>query len=212
MLHTYSSGTVVVSDSGDFESIAAYKPQDATTNPSLMYVGLQPSAEDRSRFSWTILTLSQPRCCQAPRLRQPDRHRCCCRQGRWWVSTISVTRVTVRPGGLHVAARVCVCACVCVVGGPLLAGMGAIRGVVQSGAVACCVWQASCSPLYNSPALSLSLSLSIERPRRETGVKIGHTHPSVPLTPSSLLRLHHAYHHHHHHHHHLSAQRRRIYS
>jgi hypothetical protein len=31
-----SSGTVVVSDSGDFESIAAYKPQDATTNPSLM--------------------------------------------------------------------------------------------------------------------------------------------------------------------------------
>lgn len=31
-----SSGTTVVSDSGDFESIAAYKPQDATTNPSLM--------------------------------------------------------------------------------------------------------------------------------------------------------------------------------
>jgi len=31
-----SSGTVVVSDSGDFESIAAYKPQDATTNPSLI--------------------------------------------------------------------------------------------------------------------------------------------------------------------------------
>jgi len=26
--------TTVVSDSGDFESIAAYKPQDATTNPS----------------------------------------------------------------------------------------------------------------------------------------------------------------------------------
>jgi len=31
-----TSGTVVVSDSGDFESIAAYKPQDATTNPSLI--------------------------------------------------------------------------------------------------------------------------------------------------------------------------------
>jgi len=30
------SGTVVVSDSGDFESISAYKPQDATTNPSLI--------------------------------------------------------------------------------------------------------------------------------------------------------------------------------
>lgn len=26
--------TTVVSDSGDFESIAVYKPQDATTNPS----------------------------------------------------------------------------------------------------------------------------------------------------------------------------------
>jgi transaldolase len=31
-----STGTVVVSDSGDFESIDVYKPQDATTNPSLI--------------------------------------------------------------------------------------------------------------------------------------------------------------------------------
>jgi len=31
-----ATGTVVVSDSGDFESIGAYKPQDATTNPSLL--------------------------------------------------------------------------------------------------------------------------------------------------------------------------------
>ncbi|KAJ2931814.1 hypothetical protein H1R20_g5280, partial [Candolleomyces eurysporus] len=30
------TGTVVVSDSGDFESIDIYKPQDATTNPSLI--------------------------------------------------------------------------------------------------------------------------------------------------------------------------------
>jgi len=30
------TGTVVVSDSGDFESIDEYKPQDATTNPSLI--------------------------------------------------------------------------------------------------------------------------------------------------------------------------------
>jgi len=30
------TGTVVVSDSGDFESIDTYKPQDATTNPSLI--------------------------------------------------------------------------------------------------------------------------------------------------------------------------------
>ncbi|EIW67883.1 hypothetical protein TREMEDRAFT_40019 [Tremella mesenterica DSM 1558] len=31
-----ATGTVVVSDSGDFGSIGAYKPQDATTNPSLI--------------------------------------------------------------------------------------------------------------------------------------------------------------------------------
>ncbi|KAL1409591.1 Transaldolase [Vanrija albida] len=31
-----ATGTVVVSDSGEFEQIAAYKPQDATTNPSLI--------------------------------------------------------------------------------------------------------------------------------------------------------------------------------
>jgi len=31
-----ASGTVVVSDSGDFTSIGKYKPQDATTNPSLI--------------------------------------------------------------------------------------------------------------------------------------------------------------------------------
>ncbi len=28
--------TTVVADTGDFESIAQYKPQDATTNPSLI--------------------------------------------------------------------------------------------------------------------------------------------------------------------------------
>lgn len=47
-----AAGTTVVSDSGDFESIAAYKPQDATTNPSLIlqaaklpqYAGLIDSA------------------------------------------------------------------------------------------------------------------------------------------------------------------------
>ncbi|WVQ80986.1 transaldolase [Cryptococcus sp. DSM 104549] len=31
-----ASGTTVVADSGDFASISAYKPQDATTNPSLI--------------------------------------------------------------------------------------------------------------------------------------------------------------------------------
>lgn len=36
-----ASGTVVVSDSGDFESIGKYKPQDATTNPSLILAASQ---------------------------------------------------------------------------------------------------------------------------------------------------------------------------
>ncbi|KAG6846622.1 hypothetical protein H0H93_012796, partial [Arthromyces matolae] len=34
--HLKQTGTVVVSDSGDFASIDVYKPQDATTNPSLI--------------------------------------------------------------------------------------------------------------------------------------------------------------------------------
>lgn len=36
-----ASGTVVVSDSGDFESIAVYQPQDATTNPSLILAAIK---------------------------------------------------------------------------------------------------------------------------------------------------------------------------
>ncbi|MBK5970554.1 MULTISPECIES: transaldolase [Thiorhodovibrio] len=35
--------TTVVADTGDFESIAAYKPQDATTNPSLLFKAAQIS-------------------------------------------------------------------------------------------------------------------------------------------------------------------------
>src|ERR1700716_3209752 len=33
--------TKVVADTGDFESIRAYKPQDATTNPSLIFAAVQ---------------------------------------------------------------------------------------------------------------------------------------------------------------------------
>ena len=33
--------TVVVADTGDFESIAQYKPRDATTNPSLLFKAAQ---------------------------------------------------------------------------------------------------------------------------------------------------------------------------
>ena len=37
-LDKLSAITKVVADTGDFESIRAYKPVDATTNPSLMYL------------------------------------------------------------------------------------------------------------------------------------------------------------------------------
>ena len=33
--------TIVVADTGDVESIAKYKPQDATTNPSLLFQAAQ---------------------------------------------------------------------------------------------------------------------------------------------------------------------------
>ncbi|KIJ60818.1 hypothetical protein HYDPIDRAFT_177252 [Hydnomerulius pinastri MD-312] len=44
--HLKQTGTVVVSDSGDFESIDVYKPQDATTNPSLLL-----SAANKPQYS-----------------------------------------------------------------------------------------------------------------------------------------------------------------
>ena len=36
-----ASGTVVVADTGDFEAIGKFKPQDATTNPSLLLKATQ---------------------------------------------------------------------------------------------------------------------------------------------------------------------------
>jgi transaldolase len=41
------TGTVVVSDSGDFETIGVYKPQDATTNPSLLLAAANKSGYSR---------------------------------------------------------------------------------------------------------------------------------------------------------------------
>jgi transaldolase len=41
MLDSLKRYTTVVADTGDFESIARYKPQDATTNPSLLYQAAQ---------------------------------------------------------------------------------------------------------------------------------------------------------------------------
>lgn len=42
-LETLKSLTTVVADTGDFETLAAYAPQDATTNPSLILKALQKS-------------------------------------------------------------------------------------------------------------------------------------------------------------------------
>ena len=41
LLDSLKRYTTVVADTGDFESIARYKPQDATTNPSLLYQAAQ---------------------------------------------------------------------------------------------------------------------------------------------------------------------------
>src|SRR6516225_6056848 len=41
LLESLKRYTTVVADTGDFESIAEYKPQDATTNPSLLYQAVQ---------------------------------------------------------------------------------------------------------------------------------------------------------------------------
>jgi transaldolase len=48
--------TKVVADSGDFESIKAYKPQDATTNPSLIYKAVE-MAEYKPLLQATIKDL-----------------------------------------------------------------------------------------------------------------------------------------------------------
>ncbi len=45
--------TTVVADSADFESIRQFKPQDATTNPSLVYAASQK--EDYEHFLGEIL-------------------------------------------------------------------------------------------------------------------------------------------------------------
>ena len=41
LLESLKSYTTIVADTGDFEAIAAYKPQDATTNPSLLFQAAQ---------------------------------------------------------------------------------------------------------------------------------------------------------------------------
>lgn len=40
-LESLKSHTIVVADTGDFETIAKFRPQDATTNPSLILAASQ---------------------------------------------------------------------------------------------------------------------------------------------------------------------------
>ena len=49
LLEQLKSYTKVVADTGDFQSIAAYKPADATTNPSLIY-----AASQDPKYAWLI--------------------------------------------------------------------------------------------------------------------------------------------------------------
>jgi transaldolase len=47
LIDSLKRNTTVVADTGDFEAIAEYRPQDATTNPSLLYQAAQkPQYED----------------------------------------------------------------------------------------------------------------------------------------------------------------------
>ena len=41
LLDSLKRHTTVVADTGDFEAITVYRPQDATTNPSLLYQAAQ---------------------------------------------------------------------------------------------------------------------------------------------------------------------------
>ena len=48
LLDSLKRYTTVVADSGDFEAIAEHRPQDATTNPSLLFQAAQ-DGEHHSR-------------------------------------------------------------------------------------------------------------------------------------------------------------------
>ena len=61
LLESLKRWTTVVADTGDIEAIAEHKPQDATTNPSLLLqAATKPQYQDlvdealalRPRFAW----------------------------------------------------------------------------------------------------------------------------------------------------------------
>ena len=53
VLEALKQSTVVVADTGDIEAIRLHRPQDATTNPSLLLKAAQQPAQRRPRRSPT---------------------------------------------------------------------------------------------------------------------------------------------------------------
>ncbi len=47
LLESLKNYTIVVADTGDIEAIARHRPQDATTNPSLLYDAAQMGVSPR---------------------------------------------------------------------------------------------------------------------------------------------------------------------
>ena len=72
--------TTVVADTGDFESMRQYKPQDATTNPSLILAAAQKPESDRASESTFLQRPLDERC--------RPRHRCLYADWRTCVTTL----------------------------------------------------------------------------------------------------------------------------
>ena len=56
LLESLKKYTTVVADTGDIEAIAAFKPQDTTTNPSLLFHARTPRIVSRSSVQGSLFT------------------------------------------------------------------------------------------------------------------------------------------------------------
>ena len=69
-----ATGTTVVADSGDFATIAKYKPQDATTNPSLILAASKKSEYAKlidNAVAYGKDKVGRPQCCSDFETRAP---------------------------------------------------------------------------------------------------------------------------------------------
>src|SRR5947209_4172294 len=60
LIESLKRSTTVVADTGDFEAIAQYRPQDATTNPSLLYQAAQKPQYEHLVDSALQLAIASP--------------------------------------------------------------------------------------------------------------------------------------------------------